>query len=156
LFFISHSRQYVFISAIHPLNDSSLLKVAEDFSLKNLLGNETPCVIGQNKHLMATYCHETKERIVYGTPFYILTRSDLNSGAILSHEALQRIPPEEREGTKKTAETGGMDVHAAASIYSKDDSYSMFNITKEEFLYSISEDTLKKYLPTAYLLITES
>jgi hypothetical protein len=80
----------------------------------------------------------------------------MNSGAILSHEALQRIPAEEREGTKKTAETGGMDVHAAASIYSKDDSYSMFNITKEEFLYSITEETLKKYLPTAYALITES
>lgn len=102
---------------------------------------------------MATYCHERKERIVYGSPFYILTRSDMNSGAILSHEAIQRIPSEERESSKKTAETGGMDVHAAASIYSKDDSYSMFNITKEAFLYSISESTLQKYLPNVYTLI---
>lgn len=105
---------------------------------------------------MATYCHETKEKIVYGTPFYILTRSEMNGGAILSHEAMKRIPPEAREILNKTEETGGMDVHAAASIYSKDDSYSMFNITKEAFLYSISESTLQKYLPNAYTLIKES
>jgi hypothetical protein len=102
---------------------------------------------------MATYCHETNERIVYGTPFYILTRTDLKGGAIVSHEAMLRIPTEERETIHKTEVTGGMDIHAAASIYSKDDSYSMFNITKEEFLYSISEETVKKYLPKVYELM---
>ena len=102
---------------------------------------------------MATYCHETNERIVYGTPFYILTRTDLKGGAIVSHEAILRIPTEERETIHKTKETGGMDIHAAASIYSKDDSYSMFNITKEEFLYSISEEKFKKYLPNVFELM---
>ena len=102
---------------------------------------------------MATYCQETKERIVFGTPFYILTRSDLSTGAIISHDALRKIPEELFMIEKKTALNGGMDVHAAASIYSKDDSYSWFNITKEEFLHSISEETFERYLPNVYELM---
>jgi hypothetical protein len=103
---------------------------------------------------MATYCHETKERIVYGTPFYIFTRLDMSGGAIISDDAFQKIPTELLLQERQTAETKGMDIHVAASIYSKDDSYSLFNITKEEFIFSISEDTLKTYLPNAYLVLT--
>jgi hypothetical protein len=102
---------------------------------------------------MATYCHELKQKIVYGDPFFIFTRVDLNGGAIISLEAVKKIKDSQKRKKSRTAQKGGIDIHAAQSSYSHGDTYSWFDITKEEFLFSISENVFRKLFPNAYELL---
>ena len=102
---------------------------------------------------MATYCHELNEKIVFGEPFFIITRSDLKGGAIVSLSAVKKITKSLKRKKQRSAKTGGMDVHAAQSSYSHGDTYSWFDITKEEFLFSISEKTFKELFPNAHELL---
>ena len=102
---------------------------------------------------MATYCHELKHKIVYGEPFFILTREGINGGAIVSLDAVKKIKDSLKRKKNRTSKTGGVDVHAAQSSYSHGDTYSWFDITKEEFLFSITEKTFKELFPNAHELL---
>ena len=95
---------------------------------------------------MSTHCQELKEKITYGEPFYILTKENMSGGTIVSDAAMQRIPPEERL-SEKVEPSFGVNVYAASSSYSNNDSYSWFDIRKQGFLFAIADDVFAHFFP---------
>ncbi|MCE2712079.1 MAG: hypothetical protein LW688_06010 [Cryomorphaceae bacterium] len=102
---------------------------------------------------MATYCHELKHKIIYGEPFFILTREGINGGAIVSLDAVKKIEDSLKNEDNHATNNSGIDIHAAKSSYSHGDTYSWFDITKEDFLFSITEKTFKELFPNAHELL---
>jgi hypothetical protein len=95
---------------------------------------------------MSTYCQEFKDKITYGEPFFILAKENMSGGAIVSLAAMNRIPAEERI-TQKLAHKAGVNVYAASSSYSHNESYSWFDIQKEAFLYALHEEVFARFFP---------
>jgi hypothetical protein len=93
---------------------------------------------------MSTYCQELKQKITYGEPFFILTKENMSGGTIISEPALQRIPSEKRL-QEKVGSSVGVNLYAASSSYSNNDSYSWFDIRKEAFLFSIADEVFAQF-----------
>ncbi|MEY4216956.1 MAG: hypothetical protein RLZZ68_1412 [Bacteroidota bacterium] len=102
---------------------------------------------------MAVECQELKQRIAYGDPFFILYQEHKKGGAIVSENAINRIAESDRSA-EKCLDSEGVDVYAASSSYSKGDSYSWFDIRKENFLFSISGKTFNALFPNATELMS--
>ena len=102
---------------------------------------------------MAVECQEMKQKITFGDLFFILYQEHKKGGAIVSEIAINRIPLADRS-EEKCLDTEGVDVYAASSSYSKGDSYSWFDIRKEEFLFSISGKTFNELFPNATELMS--
>ena len=95
---------------------------------------------------MSTHCQELKEKITYGDPFYILTKENMTGGTIVSDAAMQRILPEQRL-SEKVEPSVGVNVYAASSSYSNNDSYSWFDIKQEAFLFAITDEVFAHFFP---------
>jgi hypothetical protein len=87
---------------------------------------------------MSTYCQELKHKITYGDPFFILIPEGKPGGAIVSIEAMNRVSESDR---LIEPGIGTVAVYAADSTYSMGDTYSWFHITKQAYLFSLSEHT---------------
>lgn len=101
---------------------------------------------------MSTYCHELNCKITYGDPFYIITKENFGGGAIISDEAMKKIPEESRI-VNKEEDFEGVDVYEAISSYSNGDTYSWFDIKKGTYLFSLSPDVFSKFFPKSKLLL---
>jgi hypothetical protein len=103
---------------------------------------------------MSTHCQELKQKITYGEPFFILTKENMSGGTIVSGAAMQRIPLEQRL-SEKVEPSVGLNVYAASSSYSNNDSYSWFDIRKEAFLFAITDDVFAQFFPNCKELFEE-
>lgn len=95
---------------------------------------------------MSTYCQELNSKITYGEPFFIITKENMSGGAIVSLKAMNRVALNDRL-SEKVANSDVVDVYAAKSSYSKDDSYSWFDITQDEYLFSFTEEVFARFFP---------
>ena len=92
---------------------------------------------------MSLICHETKRDIEFGDPLMVAySRNHVNFTA-LSQEVLSKIPQD-----LKSDQPGEVDIHVAVSKRNFNGSYTFtVGFVAGSFLYSISEDTGRKYLP---------
>jgi hypothetical protein len=104
---------------------------------------------------MSTYCQELNKKITYGEPFFIITRENMSGGAIVSLKAMNRVPLNDRLFEKK-ANSDEVNVYSAKSSWSKDDSYSWFNIIQEEYLFSFTEEVFDKFFPNCKIIFKGS
>jgi hypothetical protein len=95
---------------------------------------------------MSTHCQELKEKITYGEPFFILTKENMSGGTVVSIAAINKISEEQRL-TEKLESSVGVNVYAASSSYSNNDSYSWFDIRKEVFLFAITDEVFVQFFP---------
>lgn len=98
---------------------------------------------------MSTYCQELKHKITFGDPFFILIPEGKPGGAIVSIEAMNRVSESDR---LTEPGIGTMAVYAADSTYSMGDTYSWFDITKQAYLFSLSEHTFDTLFPNSKAL----
>jgi hypothetical protein len=98
---------------------------------------------------MSTYCQELNHKITYGDPFFILIQEGKPGGAIVSIEAMNRVPESDR-----LSETGigTVAVYAADSTYSMGDTYSWSHITKQAYLFSVSDHMFDTLFPNCKAL----
>jgi len=101
---------------------------------------------------MSTYCHELNHKIKYGDPFYIITKEGINGGAIVSNEAMVKVPEASRISSQDL-QGKGIAVYKAISSYSMGDTYSWFDIKKGEFLFSLDDDDFSRFFPNSKLLL---
>jgi hypothetical protein len=95
---------------------------------------------------MSTFCQELKEKITYGEPFFILTKEKMSEGTIVSIAAINKISEEHRL-PEKVGSSFGVNVYAASSSYSNNDSYSWFDIRQDAFLFAIADDVFAQFFP---------
>jgi hypothetical protein len=70
----------------------------------------------------------------------------MSGGTVVSDAAMQRITPEQRL-TEKVGSSVGVNVYAASSSYSNNNSYSWFDIRKQAFLFAITDDVFAQFFP---------
>ena len=96
---------------------------------------------------MSLLCFETERDIEYGTPLYAGTRLTHEIAYALSGEAVDRIPQESR-GTRLYAKSeGGINIYRGTAGRNFTGSYAWSSFHLAEFLFSISEEDAKRYLP---------
>lgn len=100
---------------------------------------------------MALFCAETRKDISSSEPLMAAARADMPTFSALSQEVLSRIPEGEKRPLRCSPSTGddGVDIHAATS---EDDRgrYTLDAFRPTKFLYSISGETARRYLPNHY------
>lgn len=96
---------------------------------------------------MSLYCHESEEYINFGEPLYAVTQKDINFFSALCQKIIDRIPIEDRKIEPCKSKNDGVDIHIASSTENMTGTYTLCDFALESFLFSISHETAKKYLP---------
>ena len=99
---------------------------------------------------MSLLCIETGRDIDYGDVLMAGTRYDVGFFSALSQEALKSIPESEKRLAPCQPGEGGVDIHHASSSRNFNGSYTLFDFKLGNFLFSISREAAKKYLPVHY------
>lgn len=96
-------------------------------------------------NFMSLCCDETKQDIEYNEPLFAGTRADVPFFSALSEQVLSRIPISKR--CSEPCSGPGINIHKASSSRNFNGSYTLCDFKLGDFLYSISLETAKKYLP---------
>lgn len=96
---------------------------------------------------MSLYCHESKDYITFGDPLYAGTRKDVRFFSALCQKIIDTIPEESRNIKPCDLSKGGIDIYRASSSENLTGTYTLCDFTLESFLFSISQEDAKKYLP---------
>src|SRR5258708_6117378 len=101
---------------------------------------------------MSLMCDETGEMIMYGTPLYMSTRQGAETYSALCGDVVNRIPKKERRSNPCNTTNGdkGLDIHRGDAGPNFTGSYAWTSMEIKEFLFSIPEETARKYLPNHY------
>lgn len=100
---------------------------------------------------MSLLCDETRHYLEETAPLWAGTRSDIPTYSALSHEVIQKIPDREKRSTPCQPNAGdeGVDIHEASST-ARGGFYHMTGFTLGRFVFSISGEAARKYLPHHY------
>lgn len=91
---------------------------------------------------------ETGLDIIYGEPLFVGARGDIKCMSALSQSTVDRITLEERI-PKPSEGRFGIDIHQASAGRNFNGSYSwLVDFKQGPFLFSVSQETAEKYLPT--------
>jgi hypothetical protein len=96
---------------------------------------------------MSLICAENGRDIEYGTPLYSATRASLNRYCALSAEIVNNIPLPCRRTSPCAIDADGVDIHRATAGKNFNGSYAWSSFVQVDFLFSISEEDARKYLP---------
>lgn len=96
---------------------------------------------------MSLVCDETGRESDFGVPFFAGTRDDVPFFSALHPEVVTRIPPSQRRPTPCQTGDSGVDIHESSAAESLHGTYSSVGFELGTFLFSISHETAKKYLP---------
>lgn len=102
---------------------------------------------------MSLFCHESKNYITFGDPLFAGTRKDAKFFSALCEDVINKIPEKDRNKKPCDPIEGGIDIHRASSTLNLTGTYTLCDFTIEEFIFSVSRETSKKYLPELLKLI---
>ena len=95
---------------------------------------------------MSLVCIETGRHFDAREALYAATRADLRTYSAVSADVLNTIP-ESLRGSEPAPDGEGLDIHRAWSTANGSGGCTLRGFTLDVFLYSLSEETVQKYLP---------
>jgi hypothetical protein len=96
---------------------------------------------------MSLLCHERGTDIEFGEVLRSATHPDMEYRCALSPQVIDRIPERERLIQPRKRAEGGMNIHNASSTRNFNGSYTLCDYTTHGFLFAVSEETARKFLP---------
>lgn len=100
---------------------------------------------------MSLLCTETQTYIMFGSPLYVGLLKEGRYSCAISQEALDRIPESEQRPEPCATATDGLDIYRAKSNGpTSRGAYEWTSMRRTEFLFSVSAETAKRYVPTLW------